>query len=169
MALGTLNDLFADLIAQVLDAERQLIDVIPRLTIISSSPDLHEALDDMQQLSSDHLQRLETVLTISKTERKLTRSVVIGALLGEAETFIGMIGDPLVKDAAVIAKTQQVAHHLISSYGSLRTFARELGWKEAISLLQQCRDEEEKIDRELSDVAQGNLFRTGLFQRAPRR
>jgi ferritin-like metal-binding protein YciE len=50
-------------------------------------------------------------------------------------------GSPAL-DAGLIAAAQAVEHYEISRYGTLRTWAEELGLNDAVSLLQETLDEE---------------------------
>jgi hypothetical protein len=60
-------------------------------------------------------------------------------------------GVPL--DAGLLAAAQAVEHYEISRYGTLRTWAEELGLDEAASLLQETLDEEEETDQALTELA----------------
>ena len=75
-------------------------------------------------------------------------------------------GDAAVKDAAIIAAAQKCEHYEISGYGTARTFADKLGFDDAADLLQNTLDEEGATDKKLTSLAEGNLFKTGINERA---
>ena len=62
-----------------------------------------------------------------------------------------------VKDAALIAAAQGVAHYKVSAYGTARAFAQYLGHEEAARLLQETLIEEAARDRWLTRLARLRL------------
>jgi ferritin-like metal-binding protein YciE len=61
-------------------------------------------------------------------------------------------GSPAL-DAGLLAAAQAVEHYEISRYGTLRTWAEELGHTDAASLFQETLDEEEATDQALTQIA----------------
>jgi ferritin-like metal-binding protein YciE len=57
-------------------------------------------------------------------------------------------------DAALLAAAQAVEHYEISRYGTLKTWAKELGLDDAVSLLDETLQEEKKTDEALSELAE---------------
>ena len=55
--------------------------------------------------------------------------------------------------AAIIAAAQAVEHYEMSRYGTLRTWALELGLTDAAGLLQTTLDEEQATDLALTSIA----------------
>jgi ferritin-like metal-binding protein YciE len=70
---------------------------------------------------------------------------------------------------ALIAAAQRVEHYEIAGYGSVRTYAKELGYGDAASLLQKTLDEEGRTDEKLTSIATGGLFSSGINEKADRR
>ena len=62
-------------------------------------------------------------------------------------------GSPAL-DAGLLSAAQAVEHYEISRYGTLRTWAEEIGLDRAAELLQQTLDEEEATDRALTALAE---------------
>jgi ferritin-like metal-binding protein YciE len=62
-------------------------------------------------------------------------------------------GSPAL-DAGLVSAAQAVEHYEISRYGTLRTWAEELGQSKSVQLLQQTLDEEEATDRALTALAE---------------
>ena len=56
-------------------------------------------------------------------------------------------------DAALAASAQAVEHYEIARYGTLRTWAEELGMKDAAMLLDETLQEEIKTDQLLTKLA----------------
>lgn len=61
-------------------------------------------------------------------------------------------GSPAL-DAGLLAAAQAVEHYEISRYGTLRTWAEELGLTKSVKLLQATLDEEEATDEALTKLA----------------
>jgi ferritin-like metal-binding protein YciE len=59
-----------------------------------------------------------------------------------------------VLDAALIAGAQRIEHYEIAAYGTVKTFAKHAGDKEAAGLLDQTLAEEKATDEKLSQVAE---------------
>ena len=58
-----------------------------------------------------------------------------------------------VRDAAMICAAQKVEHYEMAAYGSVRTWAQQLGQKEIADLLQQTLEEEGETDHKLTQLA----------------
>ncbi|MGB7886480.1 MAG: DUF892 family protein, partial [Xanthobacteraceae bacterium] len=56
--------------------------------------------------------------------------------------------------AGLLAAAQAVEHYEMSRYGTLRTWARELGLNDAVRLLEQTLEEEKKTDATLTKIAE---------------
>lgn len=57
-------------------------------------------------------------------------------------------------DAGLIAAAQAAEHYEISRYGALKTWAGQLGMKDAVKLLDETLTEEKKTDQMLTDIAE---------------
>jgi len=77
--------------------------------------------------------------------------------LSEGAVYAKVDGDPMVKDAALISAIQRVKHYEMAVYGTLRSFATQLGSRDVADLLQQTLNEERDTDRELTQVAEGSV------------
>jgi ferritin-like metal-binding protein YciE len=67
--------------------------------------------------------------------------------------------DPDTRDAGMLAAAQSVEHYEISRYGTLIAWAKELGMREAASVLEETLAEEKKADKLLSQLAERKLNR----------
>ena len=56
-------------------------------------------------------------------------------------------------DAGLLASAQAVEHYEISRYGTLSTWAEELGFEEAVTLLEATLQEEKNTDETLTGIA----------------
>jgi ferritin-like metal-binding protein YciE len=60
-------------------------------------------------------------------------------------------------DAGLLAAAQAVEHYEMSRYGSLKTWASELGLGDAADLLEATLAEEKKTDATLTKIAENNI------------
>ncbi len=89
-------------------------------------------------------------------------------LIAECDEVIENYPKSAVRDAALISKCQRIEHYEISAYGTLRTFAKELGFSDAAKLLKETLDEESNADKTLTKIAEGGLLSSGVNQEAHR-
>jgi ferritin-like metal-binding protein YciE len=61
---------------------------------------------------------------------------------------------PAVADAALIGAAQRVEHYEIASYGTVRTYARRLGYQDHERLLSETLEEEGQTDKKLTRLAE---------------
>jgi ferritin-like metal-binding protein YciE len=60
-------------------------------------------------------------------------------------------------DAGLLAAAQAVEHYEISRYGTLKCWAKELGYGEAVKLLDATLKEEKNTDSTLSQLAESDV------------
>ena len=89
----------------------------------------------------------------SKKPQGKTCAAIVGITEEGAEIMEEYKGSPAL-DAGLLAAAQAVEHYEISRYGTLRTWAEELGLDDAASLLQETLDEEEATDEALTEIAE---------------
>ena len=165
MQLQTLQDLFEEEIADLYSAETQLVTALPQLVRATSNDELRGALEQHLQETRDHVRRLEDIraqVGSSKTEQ----CEGMRGLINESQEIVSAIGDPVVKDAALISAAQRVEHYEIAAYGTARTLADELDLGDAKDLLDQTLDEESNADKLLTKIATGGMFKAGINQQA---
>jgi ferritin-like metal-binding protein YciE len=96
---------------------------------------------------------------LSKFSRGLGESpqgktcTAMAGLIAEAKETLDADADPEVLDAALIVAAQKVEHYEIAGYGSVRTFARTLGYSDAARLLETTLKEESNTDERLNQLA----------------
>ncbi len=60
-------------------------------------------------------------------------------------------------DAGLLAAAQAVEHYEIARYGTLRSWAAQLGMNDAVPLLEETLQEEKKTDQLLTQLAESAL------------
>ena len=78
-------------------------------------------------------------------------------VLDEGDEMIGKDATPEVRDAAIISACQRVEHYEMAAYGSVRTYAQQLGHDRAAAALQQTLQEEGNADKKLTSIAESRV------------
>ncbi len=78
---------------------------------------------------------------------------MINGLTTAASDLINDVTDTSVRDIALIGAAQQVEHHEIAVYGTLRRWAEILGLDADAAVLESIEAEEENADAVLSEIA----------------
>lgn len=152
-AIKTLDELFHDTLKDVYFAENKIVETLPKLHKAAKSKQLKDAFEKHLGETKVHVERLEEVFKIigKKPEQK-TCDAILGITDEGDEILKEYDGSPAL-DAGLLAAAQAVEHYEMSRYGTLRTWALELGVKDAGKLLQTTLDEEQATDIALTGIA----------------
>jgi len=154
MALSNLHDLYVDELKDLYNAESQLLKALPKMAKAASAPELKRAFEDHLEVTQGHVQRLETIFEDLSIPSRGKKCKAMEGLIAEGAELIAEKGEPSVKDAGLIAAAQRVEHYEMAGYGCVRTFAKLLGYEDAVALLQQTLDEEGEADKTLTELAE---------------
>jgi ferritin-like metal-binding protein YciE len=155
--MESLKDLFIDEIEDLYDAEKRLVDALPKMADAASTPQLQQAFREHLAETEQHVKRLEQVFSLIGKEAERETCDAMKGLISEGEDVVNADGNPSIIDAALIAAAQRVEHYEMAGYGSTRNFAQQLGLSEAADLLQQTLDEEGAADKKLTDIAEATV------------
>jgi ferritin-like metal-binding protein YciE len=167
MKLNTLQDLLVHGVQDLYSAEQQLVEALPQMIAAASSDELRTALQEHFEQTRGHVSRLEDLLPMVGAGGAAEKCEGMEGLLREGQKVIKGQGDPMVKDAALIAAAQKVEHYEIAGYGTVAALADILDLDDAKDTLGQILDEEETADKLLTKIASGGMFRVGVNERAP--
>lgn len=166
MQLNSLKDLYVEQLRDLYSAETQLINALPKMAQAASASALKTAFQQHLDETRTQKQRLEQIFSEMGTSPQGETCEAMEGLIKEGEEVIQAMGDAKVKDAALIAAAQRVEHYEMAGYGTVRTFADELGFSNAKSLLQKTLDEEGNADKKLNSLAEGGIFSSGINEKA---
>jgi len=157
MELDTLKDLFVDELKDLYSAEKQLVKALPKMAKAANDPQLKEAFRTHLQETRKHVERLEQICRDLGVSPRGKKCVGMEGLIEEGSELIKEDPDPDVLDAGLINKAQHVEHYEMAGYGTVRTYARQLGYDNHADLLQQTPDEEGKTDHLLTALAESGI------------
>ncbi len=154
MADKTLNDLFHDTLRDIYYAERKILKALPKMARNAQSEQLKNAFLKHRDETEGQVERLQQVFEIIGKNARGKTCAAIEGIVEEAEEIMDEFKGTPALDAGLLAAAQAVEHYEISRYGTLATWARELGLKDAVTLLEQTLAEESKTDESLTKLAE---------------
>jgi len=157
MSIGSLKDLYLDELADLYDAETQMIRTLFRLAELARAPELRDALTKHHDESRLHLERLELMFTHWGERRRARACSGLAGIVQEADERLEQVSTDDARDAAIIGVAQRIEHYEIAAYGCARTYARRLNRADEARLLQETLDDEGRADRRLTAIAEAHI------------
>ena len=155
----TLDDLFLDTLKDIYYAEKQIVKTLPKMARAATSPELRAGFEQHLEESEVHVERLEQIFELlGKPARGKTCDAILG-IIEEGKTIMDEFKDTVALDAGLVSAAQAVEHYEIARYGTLKTWAQQLGLNEAVTLLDATLKEEIATDKKLTRVAESNVNR----------
>lgn len=157
MHLQNLQDLYVEQLRDLYSAENQLVKALPKMAKAASNEQLSQSFLDHLEETKGHVERLKELF--DKMGKKPTGKVckAMEGLIAEGKEAIEEDAEPDVLDAGLIAAAQRVEHYEMAGYGTVRSFAKLLGDKDALRILTQTFDEESAADKKLSKLAESTI------------
>ena len=153
MELDTLKALYVEELKDLYSAEQQIIKALPRMIRKASSRELQRAFTTHLRETERQAKRLERICAELGVSPKGKKCVGMEGLIDEAKELIEEKPEPDVLDAGLLSKAQHVEHYEMAGYGTVRNYARILGYESQAELLQMTLDEEGNTDHLLTDIA----------------
>ena len=149
-----LHKLFLEQLADVYNAEQQLIKALPKVAKNAQSEELRDAIEEHLEQTQEQAKRLEQVAKSLDEILKRKTCAAMKGLIEETDEMMKEEKNSSALDAAIIAAAQKVEHYEIASYGTLVTWAQQMGHDEAVELLEETLDEEKAADEKLTSIAE---------------
>jgi ferritin-like metal-binding protein YciE len=147
-----LRELYVNNLQKALDMEEHITKALPTMIEKATDPQLKQAFENHLEETRGHVSKVERILQAYGKDDAITCKV-ISALVSEAEDGIKDAADESVRDVTLIGAAQQVEHHEIAVYGTLRTWALLLGETDNAAVLDSILEEEKHADILLSGIA----------------
>jgi ferritin-like metal-binding protein YciE len=149
-----LDDLFHDTLKDTYFAEKKILSALPKMAKAAQDRSLKAAFEKHRAETEAHVSRLDQVFrAIDAKPQGKTCHAIISIVEEGQEIAKEYKGSPAL-DAGLLAAAQAVEHYEISRYGTLRTWAEELGLPDAAKLLEATLREEKATDEALSQIAE---------------
>ena len=165
--MDNLFHLFIEELRDIYSTERIIVEKLPEVIDAASLPDLKEALAHHLKETKNHIKRLEKIFSILGEPVKEGKCKAVERLFRKMADKAHKNPPSPTLDAALICSEQKVEHYEIASYGTLRSFAKQLELEiEIIHMLNETLDEEAASDKRLTKIAEGSTFSSGVNQAA---
>jgi len=152
-----LRELFHETLKDIYFAEKKILSALPKMAKAAESEELRAAFEKHETETEQHVARLEQVFEeLDADPRGKSCEAIMGIIEEGREVMKEFKGAPAL-DAGLLAAAQAVEHYEIARYGTLRTWAKELGLNEAVKLLDATLAEEKKTDETLTKLAQSEV------------
>ncbi|QRM34431.1 ferritin-like domain-containing protein [Microvirga sp. VF16] len=155
----TLNDLFLETLKDMYHAEKQILKALPKMAKAAESDQLRQAFEQHRAETEGQVERLEQVFEMLGKAARGKPCEAIQGMVEESQEVIEDFKGSDALDAGLLAAAQAVEHYEISRYGTLRTWATQLGLTEAARLLEQTLQEEKHTDAVLTQIAEAAVNR----------
>jgi ferritin-like metal-binding protein YciE len=149
-----LDELFHDTLKDIYYAEKKILTALPKMAKAAQNDDLTAAFEKHEGETEGQIARLEQVFELIDEKPQGKKCAAIEGILEEGQEIIKEYKGSPALDAGLVSAAQAVENYEIARYGTLRTWAEELGLDDAVKLLQETLDEEEATDEALTELAE---------------
>jgi ferritin-like metal-binding protein YciE len=149
-----LKDLFHDGLKDIYFAEKKILVALPKMAKAAESKELVQAFEKHEKQTKEQVSRLEKIFKLIDETPRGKNCPAITGIIDEGEEIVEEYSDSPALDAGLVGAAQAVEHYEIARYGTLKSWARELGLNDAVNLLQTTLEEEEDTDEQLSELAE---------------
>ena len=154
MDVDNLQQLFVEQLRDLYDGEQQITEALPKLIDKANSSQLKAALQEHLQVTRQQISRLDQIFKQLGERASGETCKGMKGVIAEGDSLVSKSNDPAVTDASIITSAQRVEHYEIAGYGTVKTFARQLGQNAWVQLLSQTLEEEKEADQKLSQIAE---------------
>ena len=150
----TLADAFYETLKDVYYAEKQSVRALKKSAKAAEHEDLKTAFEEHAEESAHQVERLQQIFEIIGKPARAKTCEAMQGITSEMEEDLEDFGGTEASDAVLIGCAQAIEHYEMSRYGTLKTWASQLGLKDAAKLLDETLAEEKKADALLTAIAQ---------------
>ena len=152
-----LEELFSETLKDIYFAEKQILRALPKMAKEAESPELKQAFETHREQTEGHVERLNEVFEqLGRPPRGKTCDAILG-IIDEAKEIMEEFKGAEALDAGLASSAQAVEHYEIARYGTLKTWAQELGLNGAAKLLDETLQQEIKADQLLTKLATSSI------------
>jgi ferritin-like metal-binding protein YciE len=152
--MESLHELLVHEVKDLYSAENQLVKALPRMAKNAQNTELRKAFEQHLRQTEEHARRLERVAERLEAKPRGKKCVGMEGLIEEGKELLSEDAEPDVLDAGLIGAAQKVEHYEIAAYGTARSHAEQLGYRDVASTLQQTLDEESEANELLTAIAE---------------
>lgn len=148
-----LQDLFMDTLKDVYHAEKQILRALGKMSKAATTDQLRQAFETHREETERQVERLEQVFEMCGKRAQGKPCEAMQGLVEEGKEIMDEFKGSEALDAGLVSSAQAIEHYEIARYGTLRTWAGQLGMQDAVKLLDETLAEEKKTDELLTRIA----------------
>jgi ferritin-like metal-binding protein YciE len=149
-----LRSLYISDLRKALDMEQKITKALPDLIEAATDEELAEAFRTHLIETENHVRQVELLLQQNAGDTSTETCKVIDGLVSEASDTITDVTEFSIRNISLIGAAQQVEHHEIAVYGTLRRWAELLGLDADVAILESIEADEENADELLSEISE---------------
>jgi ferritin-like metal-binding protein YciE len=149
--------LFLDTLKDIYYAENKILKALPKMAKAAQAGELKAAFTKHIGETEGQVKRLERIFKELGETAKGKKCPAIDGIVKEGDEIAKDYKGTAALDAGLLAAAQAVEHYEISRYGTLKTWAEELGMSEAVGLLNETLEQEKATDVGLSKIAEASV------------
>jgi ferritin-like metal-binding protein YciE len=161
-----LNDLLLAVMQDIYYAERQILKVLPKMAKAAQSEKLKEAFTNHREETQGQVERLQKAFEVLGKRARGQTCEAINGLIEETDEVVEDFPQGDVRDAGLVACAQAVEHYEMARYGTIIAWAKVVGQKEVVQLMEETLAEEKKTDAMLNDLANSEINQQAVKQTA---
>jgi ferritin-like metal-binding protein YciE len=149
-----LDELFHEALKDIYFAEKKILAALPKMAKAAQHEELKAAFEKHESETEEQVSRLEQVFDAIEEKPQGKKCPAILGIIEEGQEIIKEYKGSPALDAGLLSAAQAVEHYEIARYGTLRTWAQELGLEQAVTLLSETLEEEKATDEALTELAE---------------
>ena len=158
-SVGSLREHLIEELNDLLNAEEQLIEALPKMADRASQRELKSAFKSHLAETRRHAERAAQALRLLEEKAAGKTCEAMKGLLEEGQELMTASDPGALLDAMLITAAQKVEHYEIATYGTVRTYATVLGERGVAKLMSDTLKEEKAADKKLTQIAEGGVNR----------
>lgn len=153
MSIKTTEDVLYHALKDLLSAEKQFRDALPKLADAATDPELQEAFAHHREETIKQIGRLERAFELLGRAERSEKCEAASGLTDEAAEIIDEGGEPPAFDVMLIAAGRKTEHYEIASYEDAVMCAEAIEQTDVASLLSETLSEEREAAQKLQTIA----------------
>ncbi|WP_438480197.1 ferritin-like domain-containing protein [Oleiharenicola lentus] len=152
-----LRSLLLDQLADLFNAEQQLVLALPKMAAAATGGNLKQAFLDHLEETRVHVTRIEKAFAALGEKPSSKTCAAMQGLVEEGSEAIALKAPGVVRDVALVGAARRVEHYEMAAYQAARGLATAVDEDTVADLIQQTLDEEKKSDLRLCTLGEMGL------------
>ncbi|ELR69517.1 Hypothetical protein C900_05049 [Fulvivirga imtechensis AK7] len=160
--LENLKDLFLEQGRELYDAAKQEQKELPGIQKQVTNQQLRKIIDRQLDVANTEIRYLDEAFKKLNASAQGEKNHCCESIIKQTKSLIDRSKDAEVRDAVIVNSIQRLNHNKITGFGSLTSYAKEIGHKEIADSLHKALEQEKGIDQDLSNLAEKEINRKAV-------